>query len=122
MKQIVALAVLAVASVIVPTGNATQGSVARNDCPKVFVTCPDEVPREGGTLLVKVHVEGTDPATKLSYKWSVRGGGGEIVSGQGTPTVKVRCTHPERTTTTTVEVGGLPSQCLNTASCSFPVS
>ena len=122
MNRIVALAVFALALVIAATGHATRPSIAHDDCPKVLITCPDEVPREGRTYLVKVRVESADRAMTLSYKWSVDGGGGEILSGQGTSTLKVRCTHPENTITTTVEVGGLPRQCVNAASCSFSVS
>jgi hypothetical protein len=121
MNRFVAPLIFAIALVSVPTRRVTRSSTARDDCPKLLIACPDEVPREGKSYLVKLRVEGAARTSKLTYKWSVGGGGGEIVEGQGSPTLKVRCTHPEQTITTTVEVGGLPKQCANVASCSFSV-
>ena len=113
--------VLSMALLMAPAGRVTLAPIALDVCPTVSVICPDEIPREGRTYLVTLRVAGVDPAKKLSYKWSVSKGG-EIVDGQGTHTVKIRCTHPEESLTATVEVGGLPSECGNIASCSFPVS
>jgi len=106
---------------LAPTGRTTLASTALDDCPKLSIACPDEVPREGRIYIVKLRVEGVDPARKLTYKWSVSKGG-EIVEGQGTPTLKVRCTHPEESLTTSVDVGGLDEHCTSSASCSFWVS
>ena len=121
MKRIFKALVLSFALLVVATARPALSPSVFNGCPKLLVDCADEVPRYGETYTVQLRVEGADPATKLSYKWSVGGGGGEIVEGQGTPTLKVRCTHPENTITTTVEVGGLPGDCENTASCTFSV-
>ena len=121
MNRIVAPLVFLIALVSAPIQNARRSPVARDDCPTFSVTCPDEVAREGKTYLVKLHMEGVESTKKLSYKWSVSSGG-EIVEGQGTPILKVRCTHPGEGITTTVEVGGLRSECPKMASCSFPVN
>ena len=121
MNRIVATLIFVSALVSAPIQNARRAAIAPDDCPTFSVACPDEVAREGKTYLVKLRMDGVEPTRKLSYKWSVSSGG-EIVEGQGTPTLKVRCTHPEESITTTVEVGGLRSECPRMASCSFPVN
>jgi len=114
------LILLAVALFMTPATFGTRSHALLDDCPKLTITCPDELPKSGKTYLVKVRVEGADPTKKLSYKWSVSSG--EIVDGQGTSILKVRFTKPWESLTATVEVGGLPTNCENTASCTFVVS
>ncbi len=120
MNAMYRLIVLSVALVITPLGLTDRTQIALDDCPKLEISCPDEVPESGKTYVVKLHVEGAHDPEKLSYKWSVSSG--EIIDGQGTPTMKVRFTEGGKTLTATVEVGGLPKNCPNTASCSFAVS
>jgi PKD-like domain len=120
MNRIYKLLVLAIALAVVPYVSAINTAVAFDECPKLAVICPDELPESGKTYIVKLRVEGADPTKKLSYNWSVSSG--EIVDGQGTPTLKVRFSESEKSLTATVEVDGLPSNCGNSASCTFVVS
>jgi hypothetical protein len=120
MNRIVAPLVFLIALVSVTIQKARRSPVAHDDCPSFSVACPDEIAREGKTYLVKLRMDGVESTKNLSYKWSVSSGG-EIVDGQGTPTLRVRCTHPEESITTTIEVGGLRSECPKMASCTFPV-
>jgi len=110
---VIALCVSQAPDTVVAFSNALDG------CPKLLITCPDELPEAGKTYAVTLRVQGADEK-KLSYKWSVSNG--EIVDGQGTPTLRVRFTKPETSFTATVEVGGLPPDCENTVSCTFAVS
>jgi hypothetical protein len=90
------------------------------DCPKITIDCPTEVPESGKTYAVHVRVEGGDSNRKLTYNWSVSSG--EIVEGQGTARVKIRITDSGKDVTATVEVGGLNGDCNRVASCSFVMS
>jgi len=120
MNAFYKLLVLVVAFGVAPAVPNASSPFAIDECPKLVITCPDELPESGKTYVVKVRVEGSDPAKKFSYKWSVSSG--EIVDGQRTPTLKVRLTKPGESLTATVEVGGLPDNCGNTASCTFVFS
>ena len=121
MKLLVVAFTFSIALAVASTGRTLLSSNAPDDCPKLTITCPDEVPRTGKTYTVTLSVEGVDPAKKLTYKWSVSKGG-EIVDGQGTTTLKVRFTQPGESLTTTVDIGGLGEHCSSSASCSFWVS
>lgn len=120
MNAIYTLIVLAVSVGVASRAPNANRLLTIDDCPKLVITCPDELPESGKTYVVKVRVDGANQTKKLSYKWSVSSG--EIVDGQGTSTLKVRFTKPWESLTATVEVGGLPDGCGNTASCSFVVS
>jgi hypothetical protein len=108
------------ALLLAPSRHAFHTAGAREECPKLVITCPKEVPEFGKTYVVQVRVDGADSTKKLSYKWSVSSG--KIVDGQGTPTLKVRFSDAGESLTATVDVGGLPDGCETSASCSFVVS
>ncbi len=118
MNAIYRFIILSIVLVVAPPGRTAQLLPVIDKCPKLVITCPGELPESGKIYVVKLRVEAADSAKKLSYKWSVSSG--EIVDGQGTPTLKVRFT--DKSLTATVEVGGLRANCGNTASCSFVVS
>jgi hypothetical protein len=105
------------ASVLLPSTARSHAPVA--DCPKLTIECPDEPAEFGKTYNVKVRVTGGNPDQELTYNWSISSG--EIVEGQGTPSIKIRLIK-DRSPTATVEVNGLPPDCEKVASCTFQVS
>ena len=87
-------------------------------CPAVNVSCPDASP--DSPLTFNAQVSGVDPSAKLTFNWKVSAGA--ILSGQGTSSITVDTTEASGLTVeATVEVGGLPSRCSKTASCSTAV-
>ena len=84
---------------------------AAPDCPTVSVTCPSD----RDALQFTATVSPDKPEIKLTYKWTVSRG--EIKSGQGTPTITVEAERNGKGIGATVEVGGLPNNCPNQASC-----
>lgn len=81
-------------------------------CPTIRLSCP----AGEAEAVISVNVSGADPS-KLTYKWILSPG--KIISGQGTPTLNMDLREAGGLTfTVTVEVGGLPQGCPNTASCS----
>ena len=86
------------------------------DCPKLSLDCPTDQLETGKTYAVKVLVEGGTPKWDLTYGWSVQGG--EIVEGQGIPTLKFRVTHPNEIVKVFVEVNGFNPYCDRLATCS----
>ena len=86
------------------------------DCPKLLIACPTDVLETGKTYTVKLVVEGGKPKYDPIYIWSVQGG--EIVEGQGIPTLKFRVTHPNEIVKAFVEVGGFNPYCERLATCS----
>ena len=110
--------VLVFVNAFVPSGVSSHSSV--EDCPKLIIECPTDVPESGKTYTVKVRVEGDNSNQELSYNWSVSSG--EIIEGQGTSSVKIRISDPSQGVTATVEVNGLKGDCERVASCSFVVS
>src|SRR5215510_2018319 len=120
MTAVSALLFLVITLTVASAERTGSSPLAFADCPELLITCPDEVPETGKICVVKLRVEGVNPTTKLSYKTSVSSG--EIVDGQGTSTLKVRFTEPEKSLTATVAVAGLPNDCGNTTSCTFVVS
>jgi hypothetical protein len=83
-------------------------------CPTLDVTGDGNV-KAGETVVFKANVSG-GTVTDLTYNWTVSQG--EIVSGQGTPQIKVKTTREMiGTITATVEIGGiLCPDCLRTDS------
>jgi hypothetical protein len=110
------IAVIAMA--VVPL-KAPRHATAVAECPQLVVSCPDELPDADKPYVAKARITGADPNQKLTYKWTVHGG--EIVDGQGTESVNIRITDRRKGVTATVEVGGLPENCSNTASCTLIV-
>jgi hypothetical protein len=105
--------------------SSTSISSIGEDCPTIIISCPPELPEAGKTYTVSVKAEGIDNKTKLTYQWPLsteEGGEGQIVDGQGTPSIKVKINSISQTTTATVKVCGLEEKCQKTASCSFTVS
>jgi methionine-rich copper-binding protein CopC len=94
----------------------------RQECPTITISCPEQLPESGKTYTVGANVEGADGKQKLTYHWSLSSKAGEIVEGQGTPTIRVRVKYMWDTITATVEVCGLADKCQKTASCSFVVA
>jgi hypothetical protein len=82
-------------------------------CPAVRVDCPEDISSDTWTYTVRV--EGVDPRSELTYKWSVSTG--EIKSGQGTTTITIDKPDLWKGITVTVEVGGLPEGCEKGAAC-----
>lgn len=89
------------------------------DCPKVIVECPTEIPESGKIYTVKARVEGDNSDQEFTYGWSVSNG--EIVEGQGTSSLKFRISEPGKGVTATVEVNGIKLDCNRVGSCSFVV-
>ena len=81
-------------------------------CPTVSVEGPAGGPRPGELISFTATVKPTE--SKLTYKWTIDRG--TIVEGQGTPIVKVRFAGRVSGWLASVEIGGLPSECPNTAS------
>jgi hypothetical protein len=104
------------ASVLLPSTARSHAPAA--DCPKLVIECPDEVPESGKPYVVRLKIIGGKPDQELTYNWSISSG--EIVEGQGTPSIKVLI--KDRSPTATVEVNGLPTDCEKVASCTFQVS
>lgn len=96
---------------------------SRPDCPAISVTGPAGIVQPGEEASF---IADTDEASKkydLKYQWSTSIG--EIVSGQGTSSIRVKWPGGD-TLTATVEIKGLPDGCPVTASesvvwCAPPV-
>lgn len=94
-------------------------ALAERECPTVIMSCPDNLSNADGIPL-NVNVTWKNSSTSnLTYEWKVVNG--EVVSGQGTESIKVKLSPMTVTFTATVVVGGLPTECPNTASCSVAV-
>lgn len=107
----------------VPKASATVGiaTCCLTPCPTISIQCPTEFVDPGVPLTVSVNLSGGDPELEITYNWQVSAG--EIVAGQGTPTITVDTTglagqHP----TATVEIGGLPPECDRQESCTPPIA
>lgn len=86
------------------------------DCPKLIIGCPTDLLETGKTYEVKLVVEGGKPTYQPTYAWSVQGG--EIVEGQGLPTLKFRVTHPNEIVKAFVDIAGFNPYCDHLATCS----
>ena len=106
-----------------PAAPGARGPVvvaSGGQCPTVRVVCPDTSP-PGATATFSAELAGLHPNARPSFNWTVKGG--TLTSGQGTSSINVDTTGREsrEALTATVEVGGLPAGCANTASCSTNV-
>ena len=81
------------------------------DCPKIYVTCPDYK----GPIEFSATVSPENPDLKLTFQWTVSRG--EIKSGQGTSKITVDAERNGKSIGASVEITGLPANCLNKASC-----
>lgn len=93
------------------------GSVAaqdsRPDCPAISVTGPAGIVQPGEEVSFIVNTDQASKKYDLRYHWSTSIG--EIVSGQGTSSFRVKWPGGG-TLTATVEIKGLPAGCPTTAS------
>lgn len=102
---------LAFIPILCASNEALPQSPVPTACPRVMVSCPiTNQPVYDFTASV---IE-ADSNQLFAYHWTVSGG--KIVSGQGTPVIKVIGEPP---LTASVQLKGLPSECTQTtASCS----
>jgi hypothetical protein len=89
--------------------------VAACECPTVSVTGPGAAVNPGDTMTFTANVSGGN-VTDLTYNWTVTQG--EIISGQGTPTITVQTTAEmgSENVTATVTTGSTICDCDGTAS------
>lgn len=86
-------------------------------CPMISVTCPDT---DAGPTLKFIAKMDAASSAKVTFNWTVSAG--NIIEGQGTAAITVDKTgFGGQPFTATVEVGGLPKDCPNLASCSTPI-
>lgn len=88
---------------------------SQSQCPKITMTTSDSLIKIGDSLTFSVNVEGIE-SQKLKFVWTTSNG--TIVNGQETAKIIV-ATTPDMagmTITATVEITGLPQDCLNIAS------
>ena len=109
----------AVASGQISKPDDTSGSTSQTSCPTITVDCPTTRRSDNQIVEFKANVSGADPSLSLSYRWELSAG--KIVSGQGTPILKVDISGIDNITAI-VEVGGLPVGCPRNASCTTPVA
>ena len=90
------------------------------ECPEISITGPAGITNPGDVMIFSVNVIGRIP-DGVKYHWKVVDG--EIESGQGTRSLRVRTPNKSSfNTVATVEVVGLPEGCGTTASASSPVA
>jgi hypothetical protein len=114
MKRLV-LAITLASLAALPLGGAA--APRPRECPTVSVSCPDMI--SGGTPVTFTATVGGPAELTPTYKWAVSAG--TITSGQGTGSITVDTAGVDNSLTATVEVGGLPESCQNSASCSASI-
>lgn len=102
----------------------TAAQDSRPDCPAISVTGPAGIVQPGEEASFIANTDEAGKKYHLNYQWSTSIG--EIVSGQGTSSIKVTWPAGVSTITITVEIKGLPNGCPATASameswCAPPV-
>lgn len=106
----------------------TTDIISTPPCPSVSISCPEQVTKQERrssagevsyktTVTYTANVAGGDPDTTPTFNWTVSAG--EIISGQGTPsiTVDVSDLEPGTSVTATVDVGGYGGGCSTSSSC-----
>lgn len=87
-------------------------------CPTISISCPTYISKPGDPVAFAVSLSGGDPSLNPTYKWQVSAG--KIISGQGTPEIKVDTSETGgQSITATVEVEGMPPECDRSESCSL---
>lgn len=86
-------------------------------CPTITLTSSPTMVTAGEFILYSVHLSEEAKQYKIKYYWVVEEG--EIISGQGTPTVKIKTILDSLNVT--VEIQGLPQSCPNTFSDGFVI-
>lgn len=112
MKRLVLAITLASLAALPHVGAAAPRA---RQCPTLSVSCPDTI-GAGSPMTFTVMVSGGPADLKLTYNWVVSAG--TISSGQGTSSIIVDMTGLYNGfVTATVEVGGLPESCPESAAC-----
>lgn len=90
------------------------------ECPTLSVSGPAGITAPNGEMTFTANLSGgTQDAP--TYNWTVSAG--EIISGQGTPSITVRAPGQDGNVTATVDIGGLcAANCPSTASETAPVT
>ena len=105
LSTVVGLMILLVSSLTLPAANKVQEGV----CPNISVACA-RPSCHSSPFYFMAQIGESAPGRTLSYQWSVSTG--EIVSGQGTRSIKV--VAPDwGSLTATLSVIGLPTQCAS---------
>ncbi len=90
-------------------------AAAAQTCPTIRVIGPYDVIKQGTPVMFSALVDSADNDGKRTFNWSVSAG--TIVDGQGTSTAKADTKGlGGQTVTATVQVGGLPNNCMNNSS------
>jgi hypothetical protein len=103
---------ISIVLIFILLGITDMNSSSLSDCPSVSVSCVSENCLRSPAVF-RVSITGNDASQKLKYRWTVVHG--RIEEGQGTPTIKV-ITEKNSSVTATVEVSGLPEECVTAAS------
>jgi hypothetical protein len=88
---------------------------AQSPCPTVSVMGPSNLVLLGEPETFTVIVSEFPSNVELKYVWAVSPEG-KLIEGQGTKTIKAVRLERGTTITATVEIGGLPKNCPNSAS------
>jgi hypothetical protein len=107
MLQRVAVSLVMLAAIIIGLQLMPEAADGADKCPSITAT---GVADDGPSALFSANV--TSLQDKLTYNWSVSNG--SIAEGQGS--LQIRVTGAQGAVTATVEVGGVPTSCPNSAS------
>lgn len=117
MKRLVPAITLASLAAL-PVGGAVAPRARQ--CPVLSVSCPETVMR-GTPVTFTLNISGGPDDLQPAYKWTVSVG--TIASGQDTSSITVDTTEAPYITnlTATADVGGLPKDCVGSASCTTSI-
>jgi len=88
-------------------------------CPNVYITCPDRVELNQPVTFTSSLTGGSGNVTP-NFNWTVSAG--RIISGQGTPSIKVDTKGlAGQTLQATLSMGGYPLDCSASCAVSFPM-
>ncbi|HEV2911839.1 MAG TPA: hypothetical protein VGX92_00865 [Pyrinomonadaceae bacterium] len=116
---LLSLLLLILAHLALATGAATQPQTTPEECPTITIETPAQVICPGAEVTFRARIEGVALNTRQTYKWTVSTG--RIISGQGTPEIKVETLSASPDSVykgigATVDIGGITQGCSNTAS------
>jgi hypothetical protein len=119
------LTLLVFAHLALTNGTTATSLQSTRECPTITMETPAQVICPGAEVTFTASVEGVAQNTRQSFKWTVTTG--RIISGQGTPTIKVSTLEasPEASYQgigATVEIGGIDTGCSNVAACAVQMS
>lgn len=97
---------------------STTPSIEIQECPTISVSGPAGIVMPGETMPFSANISG-ESAGNRRYSWTISNA--EIISGQGSLSIKARYRRPEDlgNITATIKVVGLPLGCVDTASDTF---